>query len=414
MRKILFALVAIGLAGGVLTAYVSSATPQAAPPLFTPAPDPFVSGIYANGIVESFQGNGNNTNIYPVVAGTVVTIPGVEGRRVAKGDILLTIDDSIQRATTEQQRAQAEAAKATLDELRAEPRHETLEVARAQVELAEANLRTARAQLAKQQRSFDLDSRSISRDTLDNATNAVKSNEATVDVAKRQFELTRAGAWSYDIRNQERTVESLEKAYESGVALLDKYTIRAPRDGIVMAIGAAVGSYVSPQGVYNPYTQQNDPIIVMRDIGTLAVRCYIDEILIPRLPAASNLMAKMFIRGTTTSMPLEFVRVQPLVTPKIQLSNARTERVDLRVLPVIFSFTPQSDEMVYPGQLVDVYLGEKQPARTAQTGMLPQLPGFPPLPTLPQARGPRRPAQPPSRPPPDAAPPVMLTPSELP
>ena len=58
-------------------------------------------------------------------------------------------------------------------------------------------------------------------------------------------------------------------------------------------------------------------------------------------------------------MPLTFVRVQPYVSPKIELSDQRQERVDLRVLPVIFEFTPPPHVAVYPGQLVDVYIGEQ-------------------------------------------------------
>ena len=46
-------------------------------------------------------------------------------------------------------------------------------------------------------------------------------------------------------------------------ALLDKYTIRAPVDGVVLSINGRVGSYISPQGAYNTYTQGFDPILVM-------------------------------------------------------------------------------------------------------------------------------------------------------
>jgi HlyD family secretion protein len=92
--------------------------------------------------------------------------------------------------------------------------------------------------------------------------------------------------------------------------------------------------------------------------GHLDVRCYIDEILISRLPPAAKMHAQMFIRGTTTKIPLEFVRVQPYVSPKIQLSNQRLEKVDLRVLPVIFRFDPPAGAAVYPGEMVDVYIGE--------------------------------------------------------
>ena len=68
----------------------------------------------------------------------------------------------------------------------------------------------------------------------------------------------------------------------------------------------------------------------------------------------------MFIRGTNINIPLEYVRVQPYVSPKIELSNQRTERVDVRVLPVLFRFAnAEKHTEIYPGQLVDVYIGEK-------------------------------------------------------
>jgi HlyD family secretion protein len=70
----------------------------------------------------------------------------------------------------------------------------------------------------------------------------------------------------------------------------------------------------------------------------------------------------MFIRGTNISVPLEFVRVQPYVSPKIQLSDQRTERVDVRVLPIIFKFEKPEDVNLYPGQLVDVYIEEPEEA----------------------------------------------------
>jgi HlyD family secretion protein len=67
----------------------------------------------------------------------------------------------------------------------------------------------------------------------------------------------------------------------------------------------------------------------------------------------------MSIRGTDVKVPLEFVRVQPYVSPKIELSNQRQEKVDLRVLPVIFRFKMTSSTMAFPGQLVDVFIGKK-------------------------------------------------------
>ncbi len=125
----------------------------------------------------------------------------------------------------------------------------------------------------------------------------------------------------------------------------------------MIAVNAATGGFISSQGAYGTYTEGFGPVIVMAQCAPyFQVRCYIDEILIPKLPPPSQMKARMFVRGTDTSIPLEFVRVQPYVTPKIELSNQRTERVDVRVLPVVFRFEPAKEAHVYPGQLVDVYL----------------------------------------------------------
>lgn len=358
-NKILLSLVVAGVGAGLVSAYVSGAKPESPPPVFSPAPNPFAAGVYANGIIESDQAHGQNTNLYPEVAGVVTEIATSEGDSVAKGDVLLAIDDSVQRATTEQLHAQAEAAQALLEELRAQPRRETLRVAQAEVAVAAADLQNAKDKLAKVERSHAIDARSVSRDALDSARNAVAVAGANHTVATRQYELTKAGAWIYDIQNQERQYDAANKAYLAARALLAKYRVQAPRDGVVFSVQAAVGSYVSPQGVFNAYTQSYDPIATMGDAGDLAVRCYVDEVLVPRLPDSSRLAAKMFIRGSDVAVPLSFVRVQPFVSPKIQLSNARTEKVDLRVLPVIFRFEPPAGTRVYPGQLVDIYLSER-------------------------------------------------------
>jgi HlyD family secretion protein len=53
------------------------------------------------------------------------------------------------------------------------------------------------------------------------------------------------------------------------------------------------------------------------------------------------------------------MRVQPYVTPKIQLTDQRTERVDVRVLPVLFRVVPQHGTRLFPGQIVDVYIAAR-------------------------------------------------------
>lgn len=245
-----------------------------------------------------------------------------EGDVVHAGASLLTIDDSVQRENTEQQKAQRD-------------------VAAAQIENAKANLKSATDTLAKQERSFALDPQSVSRDVLDTARNAVKVAQTNLNVFERQY-------------------TAQIKAAAASEALLQKYAIRAPSDGVILSIGAATGSYVSSQGAYDAYTQGFLPLIVMGSApGELEVRCYVDEILVHRLPAVDKMRARMYIKGTNVDLPLTYERMQPYVSPKIELSNQRQERVDVRVLPIIFRFEQPHDVNLYPGQLVDVYIGEK-------------------------------------------------------
>jgi len=358
--RYLFGLAALGTLFAVASAVIASLPKTTLPPAFEPASNPYEHGIYANGIVESDLPSGQNVNIYPEVQGRVTRVWVHEGQRVTAATPLLQIDDTVQRATVAQQEQQAKAALALLQELQSMPRKETLAVAKAQSALAEASRHTAADTYAKLKRSFDTDPRSVSRDALDSAPNALKAAEPNVQVASRQYELTRAGAWVYDINNQQMQYSALQQAANASRALLGKYTATATIDGVVLAVNTATGNYVSPQGVYDSYTQGYTPVVVMgAPQDYLAVRCYIDEILLNRLPSPEHIQAQMQVRGTTLKIPLQFVRKQPYVGPKIELADQRLERVDLRVLPVIFRFRNPPGAPIYPGQLVDVYVGSK-------------------------------------------------------
>ena len=173
-NRILFALAAIGVLAGLTSAALFAVRSRPLSPVFAPAANPYEHGVYANGIVESLQESGENINVYPEVGGTVTEILVHEGSRVARGAPLVRLDDSVQRATAEQQQAQAEAALAMLEELRAQPRPENLEVALAQVASARASLKSADDDRAKQQKAYDTMPDSVSKMVLDQAINATE------------------------------------------------------------------------------------------------------------------------------------------------------------------------------------------------------------------------------------------------
>jgi len=295
-NTMIFALAIVGIGAGLIGAYIFGIQRKAQPPVFTPVTNPYSSGIYANGMIESYQPSGENINIFPEVFGPITRVLVHEGQQVLAGTVLFTIDDSVQRANTE---------------------------------LAQSNLKVAQDQYDKDRASYNIDPKSISQNMLDTAKDTVDQAQASLKAAR---------------------------------ALLKKYTLKAPVNGVVLVLNAAVGSYVSSQGDYDTYTQLFNPLVVMgAPQEYLGVRCYIDEILVSRLPSAFHIKAQMSITGTDIKIPLEFVRVQPYISPKIELSNEKQEQVDLRVLPVIFRF-PKGDAPVYPGQMVDVFIGSNSSA----------------------------------------------------
>jgi len=70
-------------------------------------------------------------------------------------------------------------------------------------------------------------------------------------------------------------------------------------------------------------------------------------------------MARAHLKGDpSVEFELEFVRVEPYVIPKVSLTGASTERIDTRVLQVIFTLKRPDHPPLYVGQQVNVFISE--------------------------------------------------------
>jgi hypothetical protein len=94
--------------------------------------------------------------------------------------------------------------------------------------------------------------------------------------------------------------------------------------------------------------------MLLGDVEKLQVRAEIDEqnavLVAPNQPAVATLKGHADLK-----MPLRFVRIEPYVVPKRSLTGDSLERVDTRVLQIIYEFD-QPKFPVYVGQQVDVYV----------------------------------------------------------
>ncbi len=101
-------------------------------------------------------------------------------------------------------------------------------------------------------------------------------------------------------------------------------------------------------------------LVVLGSLGELHARVDIDEHDIPRFKPGAP------ARGTLKGQPqhafsLSFVRVEPFVIPKRSLTGDTTERVDTRVLQVIYRVdaTDQQNSLFAPSKRVAFYVGQQ-------------------------------------------------------
>jgi hypothetical protein len=77
-------------------------------------------------------------------------------------------------------------------------------------------------------------------------------------------------------------------------------------------------------------------------------------------PGEPGKKAKARLPRREEPFPLVYVRHEPVIVPKPILTGEQTERVDVRVLPVIYRFENADDQnKVFVGQQLDVYIDER-------------------------------------------------------
>jgi HlyD family secretion protein len=211
-----------------------------------------------------------------------------------------------------------------------------LRVNMANAEVAQATLRRLQDQLARLKGVND--PRAVSQDE-------VRTRENDVAVAQAQLDAARALVGQDLVR-------------------LTRMTVRAPRDGTILQVNVRPGEYAS--------ATPKSPAMVLGDVEHLQVRADVDEQNAPRLQPGQT--ATAYIKGDTTQpIELKFVRIEPYVVPKTSLTGSSTERVDTRVLQVIYSFERPADRPVYVGQQVDLFVKTEIPAIATRTKAATQL-----------------------------------------
>ncbi len=245
------------------------------------------------GGVGMVEANTENIAVGTEIAGVVSRVYVVFGSFVKAGDPLFTIDER---------------------ELRAE-----LSLRRSELRVAEAELANARNDLALAEQVGD--KRAITVQELDRRRFAVEIADAKTEQARAAVNFTETD--------------------------LDRLTVRAPISGEVLQVKVRKGEF-APTGV------MQTPLMMLGSVNPLHIRVDVDEAEAYRVRAGASAYA--MVRGDSrVRVPLSFVRFEPYVVPKKSLTGDSTERVDTRVLQVIYSFE-RGDRPIYVGEQMDVFI----------------------------------------------------------
>lgn len=325
---------------------------RAEPPPFTPPTAKFESSVGAVGLVEA---NTENINLSCAVSGLVTAVYAEAGDHVQAGQKLFSLDDRDLEADLAAKRAALATAKARLAKLEEEPRVEDIPPAEARVREAEASLGNADVQLRLIESVHD--KRAVREEDVETRKYAYKVAKAQLADAQTQLALLKAGAWAPDIAVAKSEAVQAEAQLKAVQINIERLTTRAPIAGVILQKKVRLGQYAECGPL-------SEPLMILGSVAPLNVRVDVDEEDAWRVQAGAPAVGSPRGDGSL-KIPLQFVRFEPYVIPKQSLTGDSTERVDTRVLQVIYRVEGQ-DTRLHVGQQMDVYI-EAQAAKSASS-----------------------------------------------
>ncbi len=207
---------------------------------------------------------------------------------------------------------------------------ERLTAARAK---AEATLASAQNQVAKAEAAYKEAQENLARvragpdpAELAKARYQVAQAQYNLDKARADLAQMEAGPAAKDIEVAEAKVVTARAALEQARAALEAATMRAPFDGTVVSVGAAVGDLVS----------SGMTVVALADLSNLRVRAIVDETDISKVDIGqqATITFDAFpgsrFSGQVLEVPLQGKLVQNILTYEVPVSLERANEVGLK------------------------------------------------------------------------------------
>jgi HlyD family secretion protein len=311
------------------------------------------SGKYIGGI-GIIEPAGEAIAVGSQISGVVTRVLVKPGDQIKKGDPLIVIDDRSAQANVRVAQANLLSQEAKLRELRGQipPLRARVDSAAALLEQTKASRENAMQELVRAEKVVG---NGLSFEELELRKLNAKLAEARIHDAEAKLRETKAslelleGIAAPSMLVQEAAVEQARASVAKEEIELQMRTVIAPQDATVLQVKIRNGEFA-------PAAVLATPLITLGVTDPLHVRVDIDESEIPRFCASAK--ALVSVRGRPeVRVPMQYVRTEPYVVPKRTLTGSVSERVDTRVMQIIYSVSPTVLGAI-PGQQVDVYIAE--------------------------------------------------------
>jgi HlyD family secretion protein len=151
----------------------------------------------------------------------------------------------------------------------------------------------------------------------------------------------------FDVAVGEAILASAEAQVEQIKTEIERRTVRARLPGRILQMKTRLGEYAQSGPA-------STPLMLLGNDDRLHVRVDVDENDVWRFRPGASAIAS--IRGNPElKTPVKFEHTDPDVVPRMSLTGDSTQRVDTRVLQVIYSFD-RGSLPVYVGQQMDVFI----------------------------------------------------------
>jgi multidrug efflux pump subunit AcrA (membrane-fusion protein) len=318
---------------------------------------PYKHSVSGNGVVEPRTEASGTAKVAVGVElpGVVVEVyekakqAFVSGKTVQKGEPLFRLDDTALKAALMEKDAALVVAKKELERL-LESRG--LELATLESKVTEAKVKLAAAKDALQRGIAA--GPAVPPGELIQLRQAYAGAGQELTTARSNVELLRKQRWGPDeviLRSKEKLAEEAVKKVKTDID--ERLVIRAPLTGRILELNVRPGEPVAPQ--------PGKAYVMMGDVSVLHVRVSVDEADIGRYLSAPQARrpgarAVAFTRGDKPiEVPLKFVREEAVVMPKKSLTGDTTERVDTRVMQLIYAIDTANAPVLIDQQL-DVFI----------------------------------------------------------